>query len=161
MTIWPFIRTIAAPLVTSILVAASAGCGSPVTDPCASHAPTFSAVDTCIIKTSCSISSSCHNAAGHQGSLDLVTDPYAAIVGVAPVNTQAIAKGWKRVVPSDPSTSYFYQKLILPSPTEPTNAGPNGPNMGLGSRMPNTGQNLDPAEIDQIKAWIAMGAPKN
>ncbi len=53
-----------------------------------------------------------------------------------------------RVKPGDPANSYLIQKLE-------GSAGISG------ARMPFGGPYLDQATIDQIKSWIAAGAPDN
>ncbi len=136
---------------------ALAGCAPP--DPCANSPATFSAIDRCIVQPTCAAFASCHSAAGHMGDLDLATDPYNAIVGAPCKNSVAAARGWHEVTAGDPSTSFLYQKLVLPAATDkPPHPGDPLQNGGLGDRMPQTGQTLDGPSIDQIKQWIAAGA---
>jgi len=52
------------------------------------------------------------------------------------------------VKPGDPANSYLIQKL-------------EGAPTISGQRMPFGGPYLDQATIDQIKSWIASGAPNN
>jgi CHRD domain/Bacterial Ig domain len=68
---------------------------------------------------------------------------FAAIVNVPSIEVS----GLDRVKPGDPTNSYVVQKL------EGTAA--------VGARMPFGLPPLPQAEIDQLKAWIAAGAPNN
>src|SRR5579862_691292 len=120
------------PLKLLAAVVALAGCGP-------APPATFTMVNTDVLKSSCAAFASCHNATGHMGSLDLQTNPYAAMVNVASTNTVAAGMGWKRVAPGDPSTSFVYQKLVLPNGTD----GPGMANHGLGDRMPQSNSSLD------------------
>jgi mono/diheme cytochrome c family protein len=93
------------------------------------------------------ICSTCHNGSGASlpGSMNLSTQAaaFAALVGVASQEVPTL----KRVNPGDPTTSYIINKL------EGTQT--------VGSRMPLGGPFLDQATIDQVKSWIASGAPNN
>jgi hypothetical protein len=106
----------------------------------------FSALRTDLLKPLCGFSS-CHDAASRKGDLDLVTDPYAALVNVDPTNAAAKARGWKRVVPGDEASSFLVTKLTLAQSFDPQ----------FQQLMPN-GQRLDETEIDQIRCWIRRGA---
>jgi len=96
------------------------------------------------------ICSGCHNGSNPPGgalpgSQNLTSgNSFAALVGVASLEQPAL----RRVKAGDPDNSYLIQKLE-----------------GLagisGSRMPLGGPFLDQATIDQIKSWIASGAPNN
>jgi uncharacterized protein (TIGR03118 family) len=96
------------------------------------------------------ICSGCHNGSNPPGgalpgSQNLTAgNSFAALVGVASLEQPAL----RRVKAGDPDNSYLIQKLE-----------------GLagisGSRMPLGGPFLDQATIDQIKSWIASGAPNN
>jgi uncharacterized protein (TIGR03118 family) len=96
------------------------------------------------------ICSGCHNGSNPPGgalpgSQNLTAgNSFAAIVGVASLEQPTL----RRVKAGDPDNSYLIQKIE-----------------GLagisGSRMPLGGPFLDQATIDQIKSWIASGAPNN
>jgi len=96
------------------------------------------------------ICSGCHNGSNPPGgalpgSQNLTAgNSFASLVGVSSLEQPAL----RRVKPGDPNNSYLIQKLE-----------------GLagisGSRMPLGGPFLDQATIDQIKSWIASGAPNN
>jgi PKD repeat protein len=69
---------------------------------------------------------------------------FASIVGVSSSEQPSL----KRVKPGDPDASYLLRKL---------NGGP-----GIsGSRMPQGGPFLVPAQIQRIRDWILAGAPNN
>jgi uncharacterized protein (TIGR03118 family) len=79
------------------------------------------------------------------GSQDLrAGHTYTSLVNVASHEQPALL----RVKPGDPANSYVIQKL-------------EGAATISGARMPFGGPYLDQATIDQIRAWIAAGAPNN
>ncbi len=82
----------------------------------------------------------CHGATGTLGDLDLETDPYAALVGVA-----SMYPGWTLVEPGDPSASFLLTKL------NDAQAGDEG------TMMPPTGA-IAAADIAVVETWIAEGA---
>ena len=92
----------------------------------------------------------CHN--GSQppggalpGSLDLrAGSSFASLVAVASLEQPALA----RVTPGEPASSYVIRKLE------------GAPGIS-GARMPLGGPFLDQAAIDEVKSWIAAGAPNN
>jgi uncharacterized protein (TIGR03118 family) len=96
------------------------------------------------------VCSGCHNGSNPPGgalpgSQNLTAgNSFAALVGVASLEQPAL----RRVKLGDPDNSYLIQKLE-------GSAGIGG------SRMPLGGPFLDQATIDQIKSWIANGAPNN
>ncbi len=110
-------------------------------------AVTLSQIQATVFTPKCS---GCHNGSNPPGgalpgSQNLTAgNSFAAIVGVASLEQPAL----RRVKAGDPDNSYLIQKLE-----------------GLagisGSRMPLGGPFLDQATIDQIKSWIASGAPNN
>jgi uncharacterized protein (TIGR03118 family) len=96
------------------------------------------------------ICSACHNGSNPPngalpGSQNLTAgNSYAALVNVASQEQPALL----RVKPGDPANSYLIQKL-------------EGAATISGQRMPLGGPFPDQATIDQIKSWIAAGAPNN
>jgi uncharacterized protein (TIGR03118 family) len=108
---------------------------------------TLSQIQAAVFTPKCS---GCHNGSNPPGgalpgSQNLTAgNSFAALVGVASLEQPAL----RRVKQSDPDNSYLIQKLE-----------------GLagisGSQMPLGGPFLDQATIDQIKSWIASGAPNN
>jgi uncharacterized protein (TIGR03118 family) len=110
-------------------------------------AVTLSQLQAAVFTPKCS---GCHNGSNPPGgalpgSQNLTAgNTFAAIVGVASLEQPAL----RRVKAGDPDNSYLIQKL-------------EGLAGITGSRMPLGGPFLDQATIDQIKAWIASGAPNN
>jgi uncharacterized protein (TIGR03118 family) len=79
------------------------------------------------------------------GSMDLRSgNSFASLVSVPSLEQPALM----RVKPSDPDNSYVIHKLE------------GAPGIS-GARMPFGGPFLDQATIDQVKSWIASGAPNN
>ncbi len=80
------------------------------------------------------------------GGMDLSSagDSYAALVGVPSIQVPAM----DRVEPGDPDNSYLIRKLE------------GGPGI-TGTQMPQGGPFLNQATIDEIRSWIADGAPNN
>ena len=115
----------------------------------------FDQINTEILKGSCASFSVCHSKAGASsaGHLDLETDPYAALVGVASNNAKAAGEGLLRVKPCDSAHSFLITKLTL--------AQNQDPNTGYGHYMPDTNPHLPDAQIQAIKDWIDRGAIKN
>lgn len=111
---------------------------------------TLTEVKAAVFKPSCTLAS-CHDASGKMGSLDLATNPYAALVNVASVQKGAAAEGLMRVVPGDLQKSFLNIKVTLPSSVDTK----------YGSRMPDTGQTLDPSQLSILQGWILAGAPNN
>jgi mono/diheme cytochrome c family protein len=93
------------------------------------------------------ICAGCHTGTGTvlPGVMNLTSKAniYAAWVGVPSIEVSSL----ERVKAGDPTNSYVVQKL------EGTAA--------VGARMPLGGPYLTQAQIDQVKAWIAAGAPNN
>jgi CHRD domain/Bacterial Ig domain len=77
-------------------------------------------------------------------NLTSAANSYAALVGVPSIQVPAM----DRVEPGDPDNSYLIRKLE------------GGPGI-TGTRMPQGGPFLNQAEIDEIRSWIAEGAPNN
>ncbi len=79
------------------------------------------------------------------GSMDLRSgQSFASLVSVASLEQPALL----RVKPGDPDNSYVIHKL-------------EGTAGITGARMPFGGPFLDQATIDQVRSWIASGAPNN
>ena len=116
----------------------------------------FDDINTQILQPSCAAFSVCHSVQGaHDANmLDLKTDPYAALVGVATVNMQAMGEGKVRVKPCDSANSFLTIKLTLPLTAT-------DPNVGYGEYMPQGSGHLDDTSIQAIKDWIDRGALKN
>ncbi len=115
-----------------------------------------------ILRTNCSGNSGCH---GTQGGASSVISPnfflsdndvYNNIIGVAPNNPAAAAKGDKLIDPGYPSRSFLLRKiahcisgdLALSKPQE-------------GADMPVGRPKLDDVDIEFIRQWILFGADLN
>lgn len=83
----------------------------------------------------------CHSAASQLGGLDLETDPYAAIVGVA----AAGYPGTTLVVPGDAAGSLLYRK------SGGTQASDEGGSMPVGTTV-------SAAQLAALETWISAGA---
>ena len=100
-----------------------------------------------IFQPSCALPS-CHSSQTKAGALVLErAGVYDELVGVPPLSTGARQAGLLRVAPGNPDNSFLIRKL----------EGDLGP--GEGSAMPQSGPRLSDEQIDQIRAWIAAGAP--
>ena len=108
--------------------------------------PTLTALQANIFTPACS---GCHTGVGAvlPGSQNLTTkaDTYANVVGIDSVELSSL----KRVRRYDPDNSYLVRKI-------------EGVGMAAGTaRMPANGNFLSQAQIDQVRAWVAAGAPNN
>jgi uncharacterized protein (TIGR03118 family) len=125
------------------------GTSAPVSVTVANHAvaTTLTQIQAAVFTPICS---GCHNgsqpAAGAlPGSQNLTAgNSFSSLVNVASHEQPALL----RVKPGDANNSYLIQKL-------------EGAAGITGARMPLGGPFLDQATIDQIKSWIAAGAPNN
>jgi hypothetical protein len=135
------------PMIVLVLGLGLVGCG-----PAPEGPKTFSGINTQILQPSCAAFSSCHSTAGQSsaGKLNLMVDPYTALVGAASDNAKAKAEGKLRVTPGDAANSFLVIKLALTSTTT-----------GYGDPMPQNNPNIPKEQLDGIKAWIAAGAPNN
>lgn len=116
---------------------------------CKMPAPTFTQVKAMVLANPCA--SSCHSAASKRGSLDLQTDPYAALFNVATVNGTGKAVYPTRVAAGAPDKSFLYQKIALTMTPDPV----------VGNRMPQNQARLTQDNIDLVYCWIADGAKNN
>ncbi len=91
----------------------------------------------------------CHDSTTRASGLDL-TNPYPALVGVLPTNTEAREAGWLRVTPGRPEASFLLTKVKL------TSFDPR-----WGSPMPLSGPRLDTPWLEALTAWIERGAPND
>jgi len=138
-------------LCTAALAAAS--CDEPLRDltgPTPNLVPTFDSIRTGILQTTDSAGRAscvtCHTTAGRPftAGLDLSVDAYTALVNV--VSTQR--RDLMLVMPGNPTASYLIHKL-------------EGRSGIVGLRMPQSGPpHLTPGQIDVIKRWIEIGAPR-
>jgi len=122
---------------------------------------TFSSINQRLFQVGCNFTS-CHDAsAGHdQGSLDLATDPYRALLGAdglgAPAqNIKGSATGLLRVKPGDPDHSLLWIKLNLALPAKVADSM-------YGEAMPETAPgSVHQNVLDAVYQWIAAGAQNN
>ncbi len=114
----------------------------------------FDQINSEILMPSCAAFSVCHSVDGARDAnmLDLSTDPYSALVGVAAVNAKAAGEGRLRVKPCDSANSFLIIKLKLAMNEDMTT--------GYGDYMPDTNPHLDPTIIQAISDWIDRGALK-
>jgi len=112
------------------------------------HVPTstFHTIESRVLSDRGCAVSTCHGAT-RAGNLDLRPGAaFASLVGVAPDNAAARARGLHRVTPGDVAGSFLSAKLH----------GTLGP--GEGVPMPASGDPLTEKEIALVDAWIAAGA---
>lgn len=108
---------------------------------------TFERLQTQIFDVSCS-SDSCHGSVGQAGGL-VLDEGYSwdALVGQQPANRIAANRGWMRVNPGEPETSFLLAKLT------------NNLAAGEGIPMPYNAAPLSASTIEIIRAWVLAGAP--
>ena len=106
-------------------------------DPVYECEPSLPSLHSGIFKQACALII-CHTSAGYAGSLDLVdTDPRRELVDADSI----VCRGWKRVVPGSPETSFLWNKLTLDTPA-------------CGDRMPLGLRPLPPHVLDCVRTWI-------
>ena len=88
----------------------------------------------------------CHLPGAALGELDLLSAPWAALVGAKSTQSELML-----VEPNDPENSYFYLKLSQKF----LDAG------GSGLQMPIQQDPLDPTQLETIRSWIEQGAQNN
>ena len=100
-----------------------------------------------IFTANCALSG-CHSGTNPQQGMNLSSgQAYANIVNVASLELPSM----DRIEPSDPDNSYLVNKI----------QGTHVDVGGSGSRMPLGRAPLTQATIDQIREWVADGAPDN
>lgn len=109
-------------------------------------APSFSDLYRDVLAPSCVGGDSCHSSSNRSGFLSLGTrdEAYTGLVGMLARGSNCRRLEWTRVVPGDPEQSLLLAKLLGTA--------------GCGARMPSSIP-LPNAEIDAVRAWIAVGAP--
>ncbi len=139
-----------AALTLALSTMTAAGCDetlSKIAGPTPTLEPTFSSIRTNIIEAQDSAGRracvQCHTNVGRNpaAGLNLVVDPYAAMVNVPSRNKP----GAIIVVPGDPDGSYLYQKLI------------GAPGI-VGLRMPLVPPHLTEGQLLIVRRWIQNGA---
>ena len=137
--------------VTILCAVLAAGCDESlesVAGPTPNLTPTFSSIQRDIFQASDSSGRpscvSCHNPNGgafRAVGLDLSTEGYASLVGVASRQRPNVL----RVAPGDPANSYLIHKIEAQADI-------------VGTRMPQRGPFLTDGQVAIIKRWIELGA---
>ena len=111
-------------------------------------------INELVLRPLCADFQACHSVRGGAGpsGLDLITDPYRALVGVRAVQPQATREGRLRVKPCDPDGSFLWVKLDL--------FNPRYINDQYGGPMPLDRPPVPALQREAIRAWIARGAPE-
>jgi len=110
--------------------------------------PTLTSIQSQVFNVSCALPS-CHSSASQRGGLILERGKsYENLVNVLATNTAARAKKMRRVVASQPDSSFLLIKLI-------------GPNAAEGSLMPDGAGQLSAQALEAIREWIRQGAQNN
>ena len=89
----------------------------------------FTEIRNKIFKPSCALSDSCHKQTA-MGGLDLLTDPWTALVDATPNNPTASVRNYKRVTVYNDDKSFLILKMTLPvavDPSQPPSASPTSP----------------------------------
>ena len=138
-------------LVTILCAVLAAGCDESlesVAGPTPNLTPTFASIQRDIFQASDSSGrpscTSCHNPNGgafRAVGLDLSTEGYASLVGVASRQRPNVL----RVAPGDPANSYLIQKIEAQADI-------------VGVRMPQRGPFLTDGQVAIIERWIELGA---
>jgi hypothetical protein len=124
-------------LVGAVVLVAGADCGG-------APAPTLSTLKADVFQPRCG-ATGCHGGANPARGLDLVTDPHAALVGVATV----VDPGQRYVVAGNVDDSLLLKVLRGPV------ASPDGAN---DCRQMPPGFALSADDVAAVEAWIADGA---
>lgn len=146
-------------LASTVILACGGDSGSSATPsvpvvptPTASIA-SFAQIQTTILTPSCA-TANCHVGTTPQAGLDLSDangGAYDRLVGVAPVNPNAINDGLKRVMAGKPDSSLLYHKLVFP---------PGHHAHDYGNPMPTGTGGLSVGQLEYVRQWIAAGAPR-
>ena len=110
--------------------------------------PSFARVQAEVFDVGCSVKS-CHSSTAKAGDLVLEAGKsHAELVGVAAVQTKAVAEGLLRVTAGDPDASFLLTKCTAPLAAE------------YGDVMPwGNPDGLDVDKLELLRAWIEAGAP--
>jgi mono/diheme cytochrome c family protein len=104
-------------------------------------APTLTQLQATIFGPICS---TCHTAGGDAPNLSTTALTHSDTVGVASTEQSAVLY----IAAGDPDNSYLVRKI-------------EGAALISGVRMPPGGPYLSQAQIDDLRAWVAAGAPNN
>ncbi len=112
-----------------------------------------------LMQTNCAVA--CHNNSNNSGNLNLaasMSTVYSSLVGHAPVNPAAVARGYLRVDPGAPHNSYLFHKVN--GITNSIDADVTLDTLTEGAYMPSNQANLSKKNIEIIRQWILFGAPQ-
>ena len=150
-------RRLLRPLLLGLSVFGCIACGGdssssgPSTPPPVEGAASFAQLQTTILTPSCA-TANCHVGVGSQGGLALTADvAYDNLVGMKPVNPNALSDGLKRVMAGKPDSSLLYHKLVFP---------PGHHARDYGNPMPSGTAGLSNGQLEFVRQWIAAGAPR-
>ena len=150
---------------TALVLAASAvlACGGDSGSAATPNAPavptppqnvaSFAQIQSTILTPSCA-TTNCHVGTAPQAQLDLSDangGAYDRLVGVAPVNPNAINDRLKRVMAGKPDSSLLFHKLVFP---------PGHHAHDYGNPMPTGTGGLSVGQLEYVRQWIAAGAPR-
>ena len=111
---------------------------------------TFASIRETVLTPSCGFTA-CHDAENPAAGLDLVTDPYAALID-RPVRSAITTM--PLVMPGDADRSWLYKLLSECEPTDDEGR--------IVASMPrNYSTLLDPAVVGKVRRWIERGAPND
>ncbi len=135
-------------LLSCLAATAPMGCAGDGSDPVTLSSGTFAELQARVFDARCTLGP-CHSTATAAGGLVLEGAwAYEQLVGVEPMNPAAVAAGLLRVAPGEPERSFLWVKLTQPG-------------TGQGSRMPLGAEPLPAHELEEIRAWILAGAPRD
>ncbi len=109
-----------------------------------------------ILNTKCS--PACHKPSMPHGLLLLSDSPnvvYSSLVNHNPTNPNALSRGDKRIYPGNPHRSFLFHKVNNGLDADLTLAVADGDRMPQAPNVP-----LSKYEVELIRQWIQMGAPK-
>ncbi|HEX3593583.1 MAG TPA: hypothetical protein VHU80_00740 [Polyangiaceae bacterium] len=112
------------------------------------YAPTYGAIYREVLLPNCSFEF-CHGGSGLFMDLETKELGYQTLVNFPAAGIECKSTGLMHVLPGKPEQSLIYLKITTP---------PCGKKMPL---MYTTGGMLDPRDIEQIRRWIALGAPND
>jgi hypothetical protein len=124
------------PLLVVLALAAVEACAPPA------EVPTYAALQRGLFQPRCGVGGAACHGDDPQRDLDLLVDPYRALVDVPSVEDPSVL----RVKPGDPEQSLLFQALRGP--------------VGAVAQMP-PGAALPDDVIEGVRLWIAAGAPED
>ena len=158
---YPPLRPVVRRLLLGFTALGVVGCGGdagsggtsslPSTPAPVDGAASFAQIQTTILTPSCA-TANCHVGAAAPAGLALTADvAYDNLVGVKPINPNALADGFRRVMIGKPDSSLLYHKLVFP---------PGHHSRDYGNPMPTGSAGLSNGQLEFVRQWIAAGAPR-